>query len=160
MGSNEQPVQCCMHIVLRSLWFFFFFLPFLVEIWCSAKHFAVLFYFACIIIATFSVCLFITLMHYFLLNWCVCAWLSDECMYFVCSRFEKLIRACVVICLIDIDHKTSLTPSLFIEVPVTSQEIERSCNMCEGYRFCLCYTIFWLGFRSVLTVWYIFVFHS
>ena len=144
----------------------FFFLPFLVELWCSAKHFAVsiavlidflllfCFYFACIIIATFSVCLSITLiyklhfftltciiltcficfilprifkfylnkdlykfliltniyvvfkspyalcfnitMHYFSLNWCVCAWLWDECMYFVCSRFEKLIRACVV----------------------------------------------------------------
>ena len=76
--SNEQlmPVQC-MHIVLRSLCFFIFFLAFLVEICCSAKHFAVsikyayrlfiiiLFYFACIIIPTFSVCLFITLMPYF-----------------------------------------------------------------------------------------------
>ena len=71
MGSNEQlmPVQC-MHIVLRSLCFLFFFLAFLVEIWCSAKHFAVsiaallfCFYFACIIIATFSVCLFITLIY-------------------------------------------------------------------------------------------------
>ena len=42
MGSNEQlmPVQC-MHIVLRNLCFLLFFLPFLVEIWCSAKHFAV-----------------------------------------------------------------------------------------------------------------------
>ena len=42
MGSNEQliPVQC-MHIVLRSLCFLFFFLAFLVEIWCSAKHVAV-----------------------------------------------------------------------------------------------------------------------
>jgi len=76
MGFNEQlmPVQC-MHIVLRNLCFLLFFLPFLVEKWCSAKHFAVsiamlidfiiiLFYFACIIIATFSVCLFIILMHY------------------------------------------------------------------------------------------------
>jgi hypothetical protein len=27
---------------------------------------------------------------------CVCAWLWDECMYFVCSGFEKHIRACVV----------------------------------------------------------------
>ena len=35
------PVQC-MHIVLRRLCFLLFlFLPFLVEIWCSAKHFAV-----------------------------------------------------------------------------------------------------------------------
>jgi hypothetical protein len=58
------------------------FLPFLVEIWCSAKHFAVsiamlidflllfCFYFACII-ATFSVCLSITLiyiLHFFTLT--------------------------------------------------------------------------------------------
>jgi hypothetical protein len=60
-----------------------FFLSFLVEIWCSAKHFAVsikyayrlfiiiLFYFACIIIATFSVCLSITQiykLHFFTLT--------------------------------------------------------------------------------------------
>ena len=55
--------------------FFIFVLPFLVEIWCSTKHVAVsitmlidflllfCFYFACIIIATFSVCLSITLIY-------------------------------------------------------------------------------------------------
>jgi hypothetical protein len=84
VGSNEQLVSVqCMHIVLRSLCFFFFFLPFLVEIWCSAKHFAVsiamlidflllfCFYLAYIIIATFSVCLSITLiykLHFFTLT--------------------------------------------------------------------------------------------
>ena len=36
----------------------------------------------------------------FLLNWCV--W--HDCGM-KCSRFEKLIRACVVICLIDIELK-------------------------------------------------------
>jgi hypothetical protein len=41
-------------------------------------------------------------------NRCVCAWLWDECMYSVWGRFEKLIRACVVICLIGIDFKIKL----------------------------------------------------
>jgi cation transport ATPase len=70
MGSNEQlmPVQCFVAYA-------FFFLPFLVEIWCSAKHFAVsiaallfCFYFACIIIATFSVCL--SIIHTFISQSC------------------------------------------------------------------------------------------
>jgi len=49
-------------------------------------------------------------------------------------------------------HKTCLTLSLFIEVPVLSQESERSC-MCVRVSILLVY------FGNVPTVWYLMVFH-
>ena len=42
-------------------------------------------------------------------------------------------------------NKTSVTPSLFIEVPVPNQQSERSYIMCYWYRFCL-FLRFSLGF--------------
>jgi hypothetical protein len=61
-------------------------------------------------------------------------------------------------------YKTSLTPPLVIEVPVPSQESERSC-LCV-LRVCLCvlrvsifplflpFNIFFIVFGTVSTVWY------
>ena len=49
---------------------------------------------------------------------------------------------------------TSLTPSLFIEVPVLSQESERSCIYVLGISNLPISTIFLLNFGTVPTVWY------
>ena len=49
---------------------------------------------------------------------------------------------------------TSLTSSLFIKVPVLSQESERSCICVLGVSNFLIFTIWLLKFGSVPTVWY------
>ena len=64
-------------------------------------------------------------------------------------------------------HKTSLTPPLFIEVPVLSQECEWPCICVLGVMY-MCVrsndfasdsTIFILDFRTVRIVLYLFLFH-
>jgi hypothetical protein len=55
-------------------------------------------------------------------------------------------------------YKASLTPPLFIEMPVPSQESERSCNCLLGVSVVPLSTIFLLEFGTVPTVWYFFVF--
>ena len=52
--------------------------------------------------------------------------------------------------------KTSLTPSLFIEVPVPRQESERSCIRCVYFDFVS--RTFQLYFRTVPTEWYFWYF--
>ena len=54
-------------------------------------------------------------------------------------------------------HKTSLTPPPFIEVPVPSQESEQSWFWVLGVSILLLSTTFPLDFRTVLTVWYLFI---
>ena len=49
---------------------------------------------------------------------------------------------------------TSLTPPLFIEVSVPSQESERSCICVLGVSILLLSMIFILDFGLVATVWY------
>ena len=49
-------------------------------------------------------------------------------------------------------HNSSLTPPLFIEVPVSSQDIERSCICVLGILIFAFSTIFLLDFETVLTV--------
>jgi hypothetical protein len=44
------------------------------------------------------------------------------------------------------DHKNSLTPPLFIEVPVPSQKSERSFIFVIEYRLCLCFHDIWILF--------------
>jgi hypothetical protein len=69
-------------------------------------------------------------------------------------------------------HKTRLTPPLFIQMPVPSQESDRSCiskcgtgidSVCVYtiYRldFVSVSTIYRLDFGTVLMVWYFLVFH-
>jgi hypothetical protein len=50
-------------------------------------------------------------------------------------------------------HKASLTLPLFIEVPVPSQESERSCIWVLGVLIFPLSTIFQLDFRIVVTMW-------
>ena len=54
------------------------------------------------------------------------------------------------------EHKSSLTPSLSIEVPVPSTESERSCICVLGVSIS---TMLVLDFGPVSTVWYLSVFH-
>jgi len=53
-------------------------------------------------------------------------------------------------------HKSSLTPPLFLEVSVPSQESGRSSICVSGFDFCLFLRLFWLDFGNVSTVWYFF----
>ena len=56
-------------------------------------------------------------------------------------------------------HKISLSPPLFIEVPVPSQESGRSCIcVCTGYRYCLFFYDFSIEFLTAATVWMFFLF--
>jgi len=52
------------------------------------------------------------------------------------------------------DRKTSLTPPLFIEVPLPSLKNERSCICVLEVSILPLFTIFLLDFRAVPTVWY------
>jgi hypothetical protein len=52
-------------------------------------------------------------------------------------------------------YKTSLTPRLFIEVPVPSQESKRSCICVLVVSSLSLSTILIFGFRTVSTVWYV-----
>ena len=45
-------------------------------------------------------------------------------------------------------HKTSLTQPLYIEVPVSSQESERSCMYVLAISFCLCFYNISVGSRK------------
>jgi hypothetical protein len=56
-------------------------------------------------------------------------------------------------------HKTSVTPPLFNKVPVPSHGSEWSCISELGVFILALSTIFLLGFGTVPTVWYFFVFH-
>ena len=56
-------------------------------------------------------------------------------------------------------YKASSIPPLFIEVPVPSQESERSCNFMFGLSILPLFTTFLLEYGSVLTVWYFFYFN-
>ena len=60
----------------------------------------------------------------------------------------------MVIGIQNVTLKTSLTPPLFIEVPVPSQESQRSCICGSGIDFTSFYD-FLLDFGAVLTVWYV-----
>jgi hypothetical protein len=55
-------------------------------------------------------------------------------------------------------HKTSWTQSLFIEMPVPSQESEYPWIYCVRGTGPVLHLCFWLGFGVVLTVWYILIF--
>ena len=56
-------------------------------------------------------------------------------------------------------HKTSLTPQLFIEVPVLSQANERSCIYVLGTLNLPFSTILIIDFKSLPTVYYRFILH-
>jgi hypothetical protein len=55
-------------------------------------------------------------------------------------------------------HKTGLTQPLYIEVHVHVYQVQKSelsDVLCQGYRFCLLFLLFFdFIFRIVLTVWY------
>ena len=53
-------------------------------------------------------------------------------------------------------HKTSLTPQLFIEVPVPRQESDQSCICVLGVSIVPVSTILIFDFEIVPTVWYFF----
>jgi hypothetical protein len=55
-------------------------------------------------------------------------------------------------------HKTSWTQSLFIEMPVPSQESEYPWIYCARGTGPVLHLCFWLGVGVVLTVWYILIF--
>ena len=55
-------------------------------------------------------------------------------------------------------HKTSWAQSLFIEMPVSSQEGECPWIYCARGIGPVLHLCFWLGFGVVLTVWYILIF--
>jgi len=53
-----------------------------------------------------------------------------------------------------VDHKTSLTPPLLIEVPVPSQESEQLCFCVLRVSILFLSTVVLMDFETVLTVWY------
>jgi hypothetical protein len=55
-------------------------------------------------------------------------------------------------------HKANLTLPLFIDVPVSNQESERSCMCAMGFYFVSVYMIFRLDFGTVPMVWNILFF--
>jgi hypothetical protein len=55
-------------------------------------------------------------------------------------------------------HKTSWTQSLFIEMPVPSQECECPWIYCARGTGPVLHLCFWLGFGVFLTMWYILIF--
>jgi len=55
-------------------------------------------------------------------------------------------------------HKTSLTPPLFIEVPVPSHTSAQSCICVLGVSIFFSFYVFRLDFGTVLTGWYCFGF--
>ena len=70
---------------------------------------------------------------------------------------RKQLHDCIISLREDVwAHKTSLTLSLFIEVPVSSQESEQSCTCVSILSLS---TLFLLDFKTVPTVWIFLVFH-
>ena len=58
-------------------------------------------------------------------------------------------------------HRTSLTPSPFIEVLLPNQENWQSCiHVLYAYRFCMCFYDFSNGFWNCFDSVLLFVFHS
>ena len=72
-------------------------------------------------------------------------------MYIFIICFLQNYQIFVIYCIWD--HTISLTPPLFIEVPVPNHE--RDVFICQGHQFC---TPFLLDVGNVRTVWYYFVF--
>jgi len=72
-------------------------------------------------------------------------------MYIFIICFLQNYQIFVIYCIWD--HTTSLTPPLFIEVPVPNHE--RDVFICQGHQLC---TPFLLDVGNVRTVWYYFVF--
>ena len=88
-------------------------------------------------------------MYQYIVNSCLVLMRLEKKPIFFCIDYTRVeVRT----------HKTSLTPSLFIEVPVhQSRKASAHAFECLRFRFLPLSAIFLLDFGTLLIVWYCFV---